>query len=611
MYEPEVNSSVESIEALPEEIRGRFMELGDRIESRTMLPWGEHCTECVWPTCYTTCELYTPRPDGGCRLFVEGMVRIDHKNGLSPYLLKVRFKQWAKLWTRGTLRLEPLAKASRQELCQIAIGALARSIPAPDSIRPRLLRKVNYLRRRSAERARLDGQLPDYFLLECYNPGAQAVALTFTVRATSSSAPPFRALISASRGYSRATVAASEIFASIDASQPFEVEIVPNHAGDTVLYFGLMDFVKERVHVKELAGSTRDGRSGTGAATIKCLVWDLDNTLWDGILVEDGPEKIRIRERVVDVIRRADERGILNSIASKNNYDDGMQVLRAFGIDEYFLYPQIKWQPKSRSLAHIAHLLNIGVDTLALIDDQVFEREEVKATLPQVTVIDAAAYGEIPARPEWRAAVTDESRSRRAMYREQEQRETALLSHQGDYLAFLKDCRMEITLRPLDESNLQRVYELAQRTNQLNFSGNRYQMSELREIAGRAYQETYVISCADRFGDYGIVGFAVVETSAPRLLDLMFSCRVQGKRVEHAFLAFLLNRFLRRPGEDFHAAYRRTTKNAPAGKVFEEMGFESATDGDPSSLVFHYGRAIPDDGIIELHTLMSTEAAAS
>src|SRR5438034_7135400 len=121
MYEAEVNNSIESIETLPLDIKKRFAEFHDRIAARTILPWGEHCTECVWPTCYTTCELYTPRQDGACRLFVDGMVRVDHKDGLSPYLLKIRFKQWGKLWTVGNLQLQPLEKAGAHERFNIMV----------------------------------------------------------------------------------------------------------------------------------------------------------------------------------------------------------------------------------------------------------------------------------------------------------------------------------------------------------------------------------------------------------------------------------------------------------------------------------------------------------
>lgn len=598
MYEAEVNNTTESIETVPPDIRKRFAEFLDRIDERTVLPWGEHCTECVWPTCYTTCELYSPRQDGSCRQFIDGAIRIDHKEGLSPYLTKIRFKQWAKLWTVGNLHLQPLSRASKQEWFNIAVGAICRSVPLPTFIKPQVLQKISYLRRRSAEDAKPTAESPDYFLLECFNPNARTITLTFTVRLRGQAeAMPFQTMIGVKPGYARAQVSFPDISRSIDTSQPFEVEIVPNDCENTVLYFGLMDFVRERRESASVTGSE------LGARQFKCIVWDLDNTIWDGTLVEDGSEKIRIRQGVVDVIRQMDQKGILHSIASKNNYDDAMRILRSCGIDDYFLYPQIHWQPKSQSIAQIAQLLNIGVEAVAFVDDQEFEREEVKAALPQVAVIDAAEWANILNRPECRVPVTKESQSRRLMYREQEQRKATLEAFQGDYVGFLRDCHMAIGISPLDDANLDRVYELAQRTNQMNFSGSRYPRTQLAEIMKSPPLETFVINCSDRFGQYGIVGFALVDSREPRLLDLMFSCRIQSKRVEHAVLSFLLKRFVAGKKQDFYANYRKTSKNAPSGKVFEEMGFECVVENDGvSSLVFRHVREIPDDHIISVTT---------
>jgi FkbH-like protein len=598
MYEAEVNDSIESIKTLPPGVKERFAEFRDRVEARTVLPWGEHCTECVWPVCYTTCELYSPRLDGACRQFIDGMVRIDHKEGLSPYLLKLRFKQWAKLWTVGNLRLQPMAKAARQELFNIAVGAIARNAPLSNSIKPRVLSKIQYLRRQSAESARQNGELPDYFLLECFNPNARTINLTLTIRDRMRKRErPFQTMIGASPGYNRAKVIVAEILKCIDTDQPFEIEIVPNDCDNTVLYFGLMDFVKEsRSHI---AGNGNGLRQST--KKFKCIVWDLDNTLWDGILIEDGPEKIRLRQGVVEVIRQTDQRGILHSVASKNNYDDAMKILRLSGLDQYFLFPQITWQPKSQSISEIARLLNIGSESLAFVDDQEFERAEVGAALPQVTLIDAADYRRIPERPECDVPLTAESKSRRAMYKEEQQRETALETYKSDYIGFLRDCAIKVVMTSLDDTNLKRVYELAQRTNQMNFSGNRYQEARLVEIMKSGFLETYVINCADRFGNYGIVGFAVVDAREPRLLELMFSCRVQSKRVEHAVLSFILRRFVTGKGRDFYASYRKTAKNTPSGKVFDEMGFKFVEDNEGvSSLVFRKDQEILDDGIASI-----------
>src|SRR5712692_4173004 len=98
MYETEINHLVESSSQIPNEVLRSFGSLSGRIAMRSVLPWSEHCTECVWPTCYTTCDLYSPRQDGRCRRFVDGMVRINCPRAINSYLLKIRFKRWGKLW---------------------------------------------------------------------------------------------------------------------------------------------------------------------------------------------------------------------------------------------------------------------------------------------------------------------------------------------------------------------------------------------------------------------------------------------------------------------------------------------------------------------------------
>lgn len=593
MYEAEVNFAREPISALPAEIRLKFQEYRSSVTARTVLPWGEHCTECVWPSCYSTCAFYERRSDGACRQFIGSAVRLDNRLGLNPYVLKIRFKRWAKFWTVGNLDLKSLPLADREERKNIAAGAVARNLPLPASFKARALGKLNYVRRTAAEAAPRGPKSPDAFLFECYNPGHDPVSFTFTVRAKDRSQPRgFQESIRVSPGYSRTRIPFPGISASIDLTQPFELEIVPNGiSGDITLYFGLMDFICD----------AQPAAPRAVAKPVKCIVWDLDNTLWDGTLMEDGLSGIRLRDEVLETIREADRRGILQSIASKNYEEEALHALRHFAIDEYFLYPQIAWSPKSESVSRIARALNIGLDSMIFVDDQAFEREEVVSTLAGVTALDAADVPALLNMPGCRLPVTEESRRRRQLYREQQQREQARESSTGGYFEFLRSCRMEIHIAPLNETNLERVYELAQRTNQMNFSGNRYPLQQLEEIARKPDTRAMVISGRDRFGDYGIVGFAFVDERMPALLDLMFSCRVQGKRVEHAVLAHLLNAYAANAGTDFYAHYRRTGKNAAAGTVFQEMGFKPAEERDGLSvLVFHGGQAIAEDGIVRI-----------
>lgn len=597
MYESEVNNRFEAIETLPPTVLKQFGELRDHVQARTLLPWGEHCTECAWPTCYTTCELYEARPDGNCRLFTDGMVRVDIEDDIRPYLLKVRFKQWGKFWAVGSLALYVPKEVKRKEDRNILVGAVSRFVPLPIQLRSRVLGKVAYLRRSAAEKSVVPVDLPDCFVLECYNPSSRPISLTISMRSREEVAPrTFQRIIRVPPGFLREAIPCQEIFRQIDPSQPFEVEILPNEVDNAVLYFGMMDFARLRP-----AAQSNETAPGT-TKPWKCIVWDLDNTLWQGTLIEDGQERIQLRQDLLEVIRESDRRGILHSVASKNNHDDAMRVLNRWGVDKYFLYPQIGWDPKSQSVSRIAQLLNIGVDSLAFVDDQPFEREEVGSALPQVSVVDAADAAQILSRPECQVPITEESQQRRSMYQEEKERKLVQELFEGDYEKFLRECKIEVTLTQLTGENLERVYELAQRTNQMNFSGARYPREQLTELGQSHTHETFVIRCTDKFGSYGIVGFALVNNSEPRLLDLMFSCRIQGKRVEHAFLAYLLDKYSRPERRDFFANYRQTKKNEKPGKVFEEIGFELVEELDcVRSLKFPKTRSIPQDSIIRVY----------
>ena len=126
----------------------------------------------------------------------------------------------------------------------------------------------------------------------------------------------------------------------------------------------------------------------------------------------------------------------------------------------------------------------------------------------------------------------------------------------------------------MTEENLERVHELTQRTNQMNFSGNRYDREVLRKLLSSPHLDTFVLSCEDRFGSYGVIGFSIVDRREPRMTDLMFSCRIQSKRVEHAFLAHVIRRYIGETGKNFYANYRKTPRNAPSGRVFADLAME-------------------------------------
>lgn len=608
MYETEVNRRRVSSDEIPQEALALFAETKQTVLSRTVLPWSEHCTECVWPTCYSTCDLYSAREDGRCRRFAEGMVRVECPDASNAYILKITFKRWGKLWTPGNLSLRPVDQALRIEHRDYRIGTLLYQLPVPGSIKGIITGKRYSLKKRLTYRAPATVVDPTSFLLECFNPGRQSVRLSLGIRSTDPKVQvPFQKLIELSPGFQCVRVPFLEISQAINLSTPFNVELIPNDdSKEITLFFGLMEFVQELVAHQE----KQETKGGELPRKVKCVVWDLDNTLWDGVLVEDGPDKLNLKPSIRQVIEELDKRGILQSVASKNDHDEALDILKRVELDDFFLAPQISWMPKSEGIKAIASQLNIGLDSLLFVDDSEFERRQVSAVLPEVRTIDAERYLEIADLEECKVPVTAESRDRRKMYRVETQRQSLAKTFAEDYIAFLRHCEIQMNVRPMNESNLERVHELTQRTNQMNFSGNRYDRSVLQRILSNPDLDTYVIEVEDRFGSYGVVGFCIVDSRTPIMTDLMFSCRIQSKRIEHAFLTFLIRKYVASTGLDFQAAYRKTPRNAPSGKVFVDIGMkELENDGDVSLLCFPRDQRIPDDGLVKI-TIQEPSAIA-
>jgi len=192
----------------------------------------------------------------------------------------------------------------------------------------------------------------------------------------------------------------------------------------------------------------RDGR-------IKCVVWDLDDTLWRGILLEDGV--VTPHPWAVDVVRELDRRGILNSIASKNDPQAAMDVLSSLGLADFFVYPQIGWDAKSGAVARVAAAINVSFDAVAFVDDQEFERSEVAFAHPEVLCVapdDVVARLETPEfTPRF---ITDESRHRRAMFSNQIAREAEEQTFAGTPEEFLRELNMVFSIRSASASSPRR-----------------------------------------------------------------------------------------------------------------------------------------------------------
>jgi FkbH-like protein len=327
---------------------------------------------------------------------------------------------------------------------------------------------------------------------------------------------------------------------------------------------------------------------------IKCVVWDLDHTVWNGVLLEG--DTLHLRPGVRETIEALDQRGILQSIASRNESGPAREQLKHFGLDHYFLHPQIHWDAKSTSMQRIAEGLNIGLDTFAFIDDQVFERDEVRFTLPVVRVYAAT---EIPALlldadfvP---SVITEDSRRRREMYVADLVRQEEESSFKGPGDAFLATLEMKFSVDPAQVEDLARVEELVARTNQLNTTGRIYTHEELAELRVSPEHSLLVAELTDKHGPYGKIGVVLLHCTPHTwtIKLLLMSCRVMSRGVGGALIT-LLRRKAAAAGVRLLADFRATDRNRMMYITYKFAGFSEVSELEGCALLEADLSAIPD-----------------
>ncbi len=328
-----------------------------------------------------------------------------------------------------------------------------------------------------------------------------------------------------------------------------------------------------RTTIGDPAAVPADARPGR----VKCVVWDLDNTLWDGVLLEDP--QVTVRQQVVAVIKKLDERGVLHSIASKNDHATAMARLEELGLAEYFLHPQINWNTKSSSLKVIAESLNIGIDTFAFVDDQPFEREEVSYAHPEVLCVSDSDIALMVDRPEFTPKfVTDDSKLRRSMYLSSARRDDAEQAFEGASEEFLATLDMVLTIGAARHGDLERAEELTVRTNQLNSTAVTYSFEELRDYADSPDHLLLMAGLDDKYGRYGKIGLALVECAGDvwTLKMLLMSCRVMSRGVGTVLLNHVM-RMARDNGARLCAEFVPTDRNRVMYVTYRFAGFRETT----------------------------------
>jgi FkbH-like protein len=333
-------------------------------------------------------------------------------------------------------------------------------------------------------------------------------------------------------------------------------------------------------------------------AACKVVAVDLDGVMWGGVVGEAGLRGIELGEEGVGLafqdfqreLLRLRDCGVLLALASKNNPGDAGEVFERHPAmvlrREHFAAERVNWRDKATSLHEIAAELSVGLDTFMFLDDSPVEREWVRRSLPQVLVPDLP---DDPAeRPSMlrfersfkRITLTDADRGRAVAYSAERDRRVFSASAPS-FEEFLASLEQEATIEPVSDASLARAAQLCQRTSQFNLTTHRYDAAELEQMLAEEDLDLYTLAVSDRFGDSGIIGLAIVRLADERaeIDTLLMSCRVLGRRLEDALLAFLAERARERGARLLVGRFEPTAKNGQAADFYPSRGFETAADG--------------------------------
>ena len=328
--------------------------------------------------------------------------------------------------------------------------------------------------------------------------------------------------------------------------------------------------------------------------TKKCIVLDLDNTLWGGIVGEDGFDGIQIGPQppgnaFVEFqkhLKSLSQRGIILAINSKNNFDEAMNVIENHPHmilrKDDFSSVVINWEDKVQNMHKIAAQLNVGLDSFVFFDDDPVNREFVRNELPQVHVpeisSDPSEYSKVllSLNDFSNLQITKEDISRKKMYQEQKQR-INLQNSSADLAEFLKTLDLHVKIKKADNFTIPRISQLTLKTNQFNLTTRRYQKEEIEKFSTNENTLIGSAQVIDKFGDNGITGVFIVDIGNPKewILDsFLLSCRVMGRQIENVIINYIIEEAKKNNVKKIKAQFIPTEKNLPIQNFLPTCGFQ-------------------------------------
>lgn len=331
----------------------------------------------------------------------------------------------------------------------------------------------------------------------------------------------------------------------------------------------------------------------------KCIVLDLDNSLWGGIIGEDGIDGIKLDQapqgrpflEFQKYLLSLFHRGIILAINSKNNPEDALDVLRKHPNmilkEEHFASIRINWGDKISNMKAIAEELNIGLDSLVYFDDDKSNREMIRTALPEVAVVDlpedpALYLKTIMDLDDFGSFyLSEEDRKKGQIYTDQRKRQE-LATSVTDITEYLKALEMVVTLEKANSFTISRVAQLTQKTNQFNITTRRYSEEQIKSFAADKNYLVFSAKVEDKFGDNGITGVGIIKKEKDNwLIDtFLLSCRIIGRDIEKVMLAYIAEMAEQENATSLHGEFIRTEKNAPAKDFYKNSNFKLLEETD-------------------------------
>jgi FkbH-like protein len=325
----------------------------------------------------------------------------------------------------------------------------------------------------------------------------------------------------------------------------------------------------------------------------KSLIFDCDNTLWKGVLGEDGFDNIRIYREVQYLALQLAKKGVIICLCSKNNPQDVDNVLENHSDmilrDEHIVIKKVNWGDKVSNLKSIAQDLNIGLDSLVFIDDSSFEIELIKRELPAIKVFQVPVkeyeYGLMMREVSnlfYSPSQTKEDRQKVRVYKKQLQRfeDRERIGNIDDYLRSLS---LTLIVHVDDLSQVSRVAQMTQKTNQFNLTTVRYTESEIRKLIEDKFKTVISISVSDKYGDSGVTGLAVLDSDKSIIDTLLLSCRILGRNIEYKFMDVIIGFAKNKNIRVLNSQYIKTIKNQQVSDFYERCGFVKIDEIDNRS----------------------------